>query len=653
LSRHTRTGCRNGAPLRLLLGLTLACAWVGAWGAAGASGVAGAAEAPNAAVPSAAPVAAPAEGVGAFVAITRGQLQSDDETTHAVQLPLKIYRPQRRFTRYRFDADFDVGAELAAQRASLRLDNWPDGGRITINGAEVADIVTSTEHLVVRHLRPYAFVLPPGLLRAGSNHVSVQWASRETLLLLPRLRVGPRALIEPQQERQLFWEHTAVQASLVFAAVVAVVMLGVWWPQRRRQAPVEYLLIGVSALGWLVFNSALFWTPIPVEWFLWRRVIGMAAIGLFITSMWVCLVRLAGWRSRRFEQLAASWIAVGPLLMLGGFVTTGATHIPWTEMLWSVGAASLGLVPLVVIVRAVWQRPSGRLAMLLAFVLTSVALAVREASIYVLKDPIGSVHLGLQVLAPLWLTTACGILVQDFVRSLRAADSHRDDLDRRLAAREAELAQLHARERERATDEERHRIMQDMHDGLGSQLVSSLVLAERGHLSTAQTAELLRGCIDDLRLAIDTLGDGDVDLALAAGNLRFRMEPRLRAAGLRLRWDMNELPDTLSLPGAIALPVLRVLQEALANAVKHARANTVQVRLACRGHELWLEVADDGQGFDRTQPAPGKGLSGMLKRARALHGDLQLDSSAAGTRVQLRLPLPPAAAPGRAWAGSR
>lgn len=584
-------------------------------------------------------------GAQPLVEIPRGTLQAASEAAHEVELPHKLYRPQRVFAPYRFETGFQVDAGLAEVRAMLQLDSWPDGGRILVNGVEVANLATSTELVVVRYLRPFAFLLPAGLLRPGENRLVIEWGSRETLVLVPRLRVGPRSAIEARFERQLFWEYTAVQASLVFAAVVALVTLGVWWQQRRRAAPPEYLLIGIGALGWIVFNGALLWSPVPADWFLWRRVIGIAGIGLFVLGMWVCLARLAGAVMRRFEIFAALWVAAGPVLLTAGHLWTGATHLPTFEAVWSVGAAALGTVPLVVLVRAVWRAPTARLALLLGFALVALGLAAREAAIYLLRDPIGTLHLGLQILAPLWLATACGILVQDFVRSLRAAQAQREALDLRLAEREAELARLHAREREHATDEERRRIMQDMHDGLGSQLVSSLVLAERGHLSPLQTADLLRGCIDDLRLAIDTLSDGAIDLALAAGNLRFRMEPRLRAAGIRLRWDTAGLPDDLQLPGSVALPLLRVLQEALTNALKHAGASELQVRLALAAGRLQLDVVDDGRGFSLDGHAPGKGLVGMRKRARGLGGELAIEPSAQGTRVRLDLPCEATAAP--------
>ena len=70
-------------------------------------------------------------------------------------------------------------------------------------------------------------------------------------------------------------------------------------------------------------------------------------------------------------------------------------------------------------------------------------------------------------------------------------------------------------ERVKASAQERQRIMQDMHDGLGSQLLSSLMLVERGALSNEQVAQILRESIDDMRLAIDALAQGNTDLLAA------------------------------------------------------------------------------------------------------------------------------------------
>ena len=583
------------------------------------------------------------------IRITQASLQAEGSAALSVPVPYKQYRPERSFVRMRLVASFEGNTTLAQTRSMLRLDTWADGGSIELNGVEIAEQPTTTADSVVRTLRPFVFVIPLGVLRAGRNELVMQWGSRTTLVLVPSMLIGERDVLQLRHERQLFWDHTLLQVSLVFAVVVALVTLGVWWLQRLRQAPIEYLLMGLSAMGWIVFNTAMLWSPVPALGFAWRQAGGIGGIGLFALCMWVCLARLGGWHSRWYEAVALFWGLLGPALMLGGHALTGATHMPQLEQLWVVGAAALGAVPLVILARSALRARTPRARLLLGFVGISVVLASMEAAAYIVGDPIGQRHVGAQILAPLWLATACAIVVQDFVGSLRQAQAQSAVLDRRLAEREAELALVyqnqHARERERATDDERARITQDMHDGLGSQLVSSLALAERGQLSAAQTAELLRGCIDDLRLAIDTLGEGQVDLGLVAGNLRFRMEPRLRAAGLKVHWDMSRLPTELGLPGSVVLPLLRVLQEALANAIKHAGASELLVRLACENVALTLEVADNGHGFDMAHHAPGKGLAGMQKRARGLGAELVMRSSAQGTQVVLTLPLPTAPTP--------
>jgi signal transduction histidine kinase len=215
-----------------------------------------------------------------------------------------------------------------------------------------------------------------------------------------------------------------------------------------------------------------------------------------------------------------------------------------------------------------------------------------------------------------------------------------------LLQQEEEIARLHAQERAtqeaKATALERSRIMQDMHDGLGSQLVSSLAMARAGELSSLQTYELLRSCIDDLRLAIDTSQDTEDSLLLALGNLRFRMQPRLKAAGITLHWKTQTLSNPLPLRPQHQLPVLRIVQETLTNALKHANAKNITVEASNTDTELTIRLEDDGQGFDvqaAKQQATGKGLNSLDKRARVLGAQLEVTSSQHGTRIVLFVPL--------------
>jgi signal transduction histidine kinase len=254
----------------------------------------------------------------------------------------------------------------------------------------------------------------------------------------------------------------------------------------------------------------------------------------------------------------------------------------------------------------------------------------------------GPIGYSAQATSPLWFTAMVAVLVKDFADFLVGQRQQNELMARKLAEQHVALQRLHEldqqRQRERAALQERQRIMQDIHDGLGSQLVSSLALSERGALNSQQTSALLRECIDDLRLAIDSLAGTEDSFAVMAGNLRFRMEPRLRAAGIALKWNSAALSDAAVVPVAHTLPLLRILQESLSNALKHSQATEIAVTLGSDSDALHIWISDNGKGFDPRQIRPGKGICSMEKRARSIGAELDV-TRAGGTTVRVMLPL--------------
>jgi signal transduction histidine kinase len=231
----------------------------------------------------------------------------------------------------------------------------------------------------------------------------------------------------------------------------------------------------------------------------------------------------------------------------------------------------------------------------------------------------------------------------DAITSFERANASLED---RLAARTRELEASHERlraiEREQTLAAERQRLMRDMHDGLGSSLMSSLVMVEQGRLQPVDVARVLRECIDDLKLTIDSLEPLDSDLVTLLATLRYRLGRRLEAAGLRLDWKVADLPRLPWLDALSALEVLRILQEVLTNVIKHSGAKSVTISTAVDGNEVRVRLVDDGRGFDvpqvRAQPT-GRGLLNLQRRATRIGGRVDLQSSPAGTVVELALPI--------------
>ncbi|WP_440107742.1 AAA family ATPase [Acidovorax sp. BL-A-41-H1] len=209
----------------------------------------------------------------------------------------------------------------------------------------------------------------------------------------------------------------------------------------------------------------------------------------------------------------------------------------------------------------------------------------------------------------------------------------------RTRALEDNHAQMRRLERLHAADEERQRIMRDLHDGLGSQLFVMLSRVEREEISRGEISDALRACIADMRLVLEAMGPEGNDFMAAWGSFRFRWDAQLRAAGLQTRWIDDTPGDAFELAPATGLQILRVAQEALTNVLKHAAAQQVEVVLRSAGGRLQVSVRDDGCGI-RGDAMPGsRGLVNMQTRAQRMGGRLRIEPTAPGTRLELEVPL--------------
>jgi signal transduction histidine kinase len=235
------------------------------------------------------------------------------------------------------------------------------------------------------------------------------------------------------------------------------------------------------------------------------------------------------------------------------------------------------------------------------------------------------------------------ILIDRFVKSLNESEKLNAELEQRVAQKHVELEHSYQRmqqmERQQAIVEERGRIMRDMHDGIGAQLISALSLVEHGECPATEIATALRECLDDLRLTIDSLEPTENDLLPVMGNLRYRLDERLRKQGIDLDWHVREVPGLSCLTPQNVLHILRILQEAFTNIIKHAHATSIRVEtgLDAAGEHVYIQVCDNGTGFSGEHA--GRGIASMRYRAKIIGARLDIQPSAAGTTLNLLLPV--------------
>jgi signal transduction histidine kinase len=558
--------------------------------------------------------------------------------------------PDAQWTRFdlplRWSASEASALKGVALRMKFRLDAVPaeawavligdaaNGGRVSVNGRFVGAIRMPDERSHVRWRRPHLLAIDPALLVAGENTLLVQTAYRGGMHAFAGVEVGTLAQMSARYDGQFFLSYTLTWIGATLAAVVAL-LFGVLW--LRRPEPLLALLAVAAAL-WVVRSSYFLIETMPLGLRLWLRLAYYAASGGFAAVMTMALLRLSGRRERRDLWLVLGYAAIGPLLL----AVTAQHAAPFIEQLWMPGLVVMAAIGFGYAVRQRLRRREAPPLVLLAAMALALAAAVHDFLLSRGVTLFGST-LALHWAGPLLLIALATPLVDRFVRILREAETARAELETRVREREQLLKRnferLRESERLQATAQERQRIMQDMHDGLGSQLLSSLMLVERGAVTQEQVAQILRECIDDMRLAIDALATEDAGLLSALGNLRFRMEPRLRAAGIDLAWNARGLPEEIDLNPDAVLPILRIVQEALTNALKHSRARAVQVSVAIEhswdAQLLTIRVADNGRGITG-ESSGGRGLLNMRNRANRIGAQLKLETvPGAGTVVQL------------------
>jgi signal transduction histidine kinase len=131
------------------------------------------------------------------------------------------------------------------------------------------------------------------------------------------------------------------------------------------------------------------------------------------------------------------------------------------------------------------------------------------------------------------------------------------------------------------------------------------------------------------------------DLGLGAA-LDWYVRDASRRSGVDVDLTIDGNIDTL--PDRHQTCVYRVIQEAITNALRHARPNSIAVTVASNGSALEITIADDGAGFDSRQRREGLGLRGIDERVKELDGVMTVTTAPRlGTTLTMRLPLPASA----------
>lgn len=449
----------------------------------------------------------------------------------------------------------------------------------------------------------------------------------------PYDRIDKAAGWERFQRFDMVWLAIAVEGLLGVALLVLLPLSRF----SRLQTITGLFMILVAADAWL---TAFGTDALPYAWFPLLRY-GVEYLMLAMVALTVNA--FAGWQPRA-ARIALACFAIGLGVLIAAMLMRGDVA-PVVSLLDAAALALLSVYGIAVLLRMSRTAP-GPAIRVMAILLVGISSTVWDLLIH--PAPSGPV-LQASVLTPTLTTFLVLFELALQGRQLsREADEARTDLERQVLEQDASLLRssslLRHQERRIAIDAERQRLSRDMHDGVGGILTHLLLDMREGRLAHAEIAEALQSAVDDLRNMASAIDAADEPIDEALAMFRERMGVRLARSGIAFDWRCQLASPAPRLDAPRLLSLYRLLQEGIANTLRHGQATRIAL-MAESAHDgrLLVTLSDNGVGFDpadaRGSPGEGRGVANMRRRATQMGGELRIESLP-GQGVQLTLIVP-------------
>lgn len=529
---------------------------------------------------------------------------------------------------YRLSFDRPASDDLQAFVAPRVTDH----ARIEVNGIRMSPNSEPDGPLWHDWNRPIYGALPEPVLRPGTNRIDIILTQSDIgrLALYP-VYVGEADAIRLTWLSRFAFRTGMVRMNIGLAAILGGAFFALWRMNRRGQGLgwLPLAMAGATIFGWQLAYPNM--AP-PGTWWRFASILAMHGTAY---CLYMFLRDFFQERSQLAFVAVHATIAAGLAILLAGYPVLGVS---------AAGASFIGVaVAVICILWILLTTPllarADRIALVLLFSL-SASCAVTAWLDSFLAQQVVRLPLG-QVAVTLLFAGISWTLVQWLVEIKRQRDRLSESLRDQVRAKSVELDEMYralGRQKEKqVVAQERQRIMLDLHDGIGGQLVNTLAYLENSGRDDPVLRDAIEDALTDMALMIDSL-HADADIPAVLGMIRNRLEPLLARHSARLEWNVEGDPRFDNQTRSGVLGIMRIVQEAITNAVKHSDASVIELHADDRN--IW--VRDNGKGFDLAAEADrplsesGLGLKGMRQRAQNIGISLQIDTSPTqGTAIHL------------------
>lgn len=485
--------------------------------------------------------------------------------------------------------------------------------------------------------QPWLLGLPSHLLKDGVNTIDLLVVHNGCLPMVTHVQLGDYSLLKRLYDKGFEMRWSAPLLAVILASLVGAAGLMLLPISDNRRL---ILAFGVMMLSLAAWSNYSIWND-------WRfDQADFAALGATLAIM-------TGASSAYFVFAVS-----GARHRLEGLLIIGVTAVHlgiialawlkgWTSVQTYIDTPFLFVAALYMAARLlIWFRASPAQALWPTVVFSIfVATTLNSQVTSWLMKPM---TFNTKHLLPFYLVTGLGLFMLYRGFSLyREAEAARASLAIKVSEKEQEIraSYLKLREQEKlnAIHGERQRLISDMHDGIGGQLMSLLMLVKSKAADPAQLPQAVQSIIEDLRLIIDSMDSAGDSLSAALLAFRDRVTPRLQAGGIEVVWQDDLSGQGEGLGPQKILQIYRILQEAITNVIKHAEASRLEIAFWADPEDpdtVRIRIADNGRGLGET-PSSGRGMGSMRRRAAELGATMEVtQGDQGGVVLAFALPLP-------------
>jgi len=480
---------------------------------------------------------------------------------------------------------------------------------------------------------PFYFTLPDNVVKKGDNALKIQVQASYASGLLGKIYLG-----EAKELLSFFEQRYAVIVTakkLITAGILVIaILMNVLWVLRKQDH--VYGWYALMLYTWSAHNIFSMGINIPLSQYT-QNILALLTLGWFVVFMVKATHHYMGQRFPKREKIIIIAACAGSLMLVF------SAYLPWSlrlsHQIWSTFVLSLAGYALLDFTFKYRERDDLKNPLILPAGFFMLVFGIHDWLMVMEILPRDNGRL-LHFSAPVSAAVFGVLLLERFTKVLKQAESLNQVLEKRVEEKHRQLENNYQRlkemEHKQLISEERERFMKEIHDGVGGHLISMLSMVRNGKQEKQILVHAIEATLDDLRIMIDSLSPQEHDIPSLLGAMRMRIEPQLKASGLRLHWQVNELPAVADFGPHKALQVMRIVQEAMTNVIRHAEAKNMTIKAFVKkeNNRVNIEVCDDGKGIQLDSIA-GRGLGNMQYRANEIDAKLNIVNTAPGTTVSI------------------